>query len=256
MPAPLTLISHALCPYVQRAAIVLAEKGVPFERIDIDLSAKPDWFLAVSPLGKTPVLRVGGTPVFESAAICEYLDETLPPRLHPADALARAQHRGWMAFGSALLDEIGAFYTAPDEAALADRAQRIGARFEQLERRLQAKERNGPWFDGDAFSIVDAVFGPVFRYFDVFDTLADFGWMHDTPAVRAWRARLAARPSVRDAARADYPALLRAFLIARGGALSRRIREADAGVAATPAAARAATTGIAAASRVPSAARA
>ncbi|MCV4777127.1 glutathione S-transferase N-terminal domain-containing protein, partial [Escherichia coli] len=49
--APLVLVSHALCPYVQRAAIVLAEKGVPFERRDIDLANKPSWFLKVSPLG-------------------------------------------------------------------------------------------------------------------------------------------------------------------------------------------------------------
>ena len=54
----LVLVSHALCPYVQRAAIVLAEKGVAFERRDVDLADKPDWFRAVSPLGKTPVLLV------------------------------------------------------------------------------------------------------------------------------------------------------------------------------------------------------
>jgi glutathione S-transferase len=41
----LTLISHPLCPFVQRAAIVLLEKGVSFDKIDVDLAAKPDWFL-------------------------------------------------------------------------------------------------------------------------------------------------------------------------------------------------------------------
>lgn len=69
----LTLISHALCPYVQRAVIALNEKNVPFERIDIDLRKKPTWFLAMSPLGKTPVLTVDNQPIFESAVICEYL---------------------------------------------------------------------------------------------------------------------------------------------------------------------------------------
>ncbi|MGG6499047.1 UNVERIFIED_CONTAM: glutathione S-transferase family protein, partial [Bacteroidetes bacterium 56_B9] len=79
--------SHKLCPYVQRAVIALTEKGVPFERIDIDLDNKPDWFLAVSPLGKTPVLLVGDQPIFESAVILEYLEDTQPKPLHPADAL-------------------------------------------------------------------------------------------------------------------------------------------------------------------------
>ena len=52
MADKLILVSHHLCPYVQRAAISLAEKGVPFERVDIDLANKPGWFKAISPLGK------------------------------------------------------------------------------------------------------------------------------------------------------------------------------------------------------------
>ena len=76
MSAPLKLISHKLCPYVQRAVIALTEKGVAFERIDIDLANKPEWFKAVSPLGKTPVLLVGDTAIFESAVILEYLEDT------------------------------------------------------------------------------------------------------------------------------------------------------------------------------------
>ena len=83
----LTLVSFDLCPYVQRAAIALAEKGVPFERLDVDLSAKPAWFLALSPLGKTPVLSVDGEALFESAVICDYLDETLLPQVDPSTVL-------------------------------------------------------------------------------------------------------------------------------------------------------------------------
>lgn len=75
MAPKLTLISHRLCPYVQRAVIALNEKGVAFERIDIDLASKPDWFLKISPLGKVPVLRVsnesGEVTLFESNVICE-----------------------------------------------------------------------------------------------------------------------------------------------------------------------------------------
>jgi glutathione S-transferase len=90
MAAPLKLISHKLCPYVQRAVIALTEKGASFERVDIDLANKPDWFLGISPLGKTPVLQVGDSAIFESAVILEYLEETQPKPLHPADALHRA----------------------------------------------------------------------------------------------------------------------------------------------------------------------
>jgi glutathione S-transferase len=215
----LTLISHVLCPYVQRAAIVLAEKNVPFTRRGIDLSNKPDWFLKISPLGKTPVLLVGDVAIFESAVICEYLDETAAPRLHPADALARAQHRGWMEFGSQCLNTIAGLYNAPDAAALQIKAQDLRGKFETLEAALHAR----PYFAGAQFSLVDAVFAPVFRYFDVLDTIEDFGVFERTPRMRAWRAALNARASVRSAVAADYPQRLRAFLLARGAELSRRI---------------------------------
>jgi len=217
MKTEFTLVSHALCPYVQRAAIVLAEKGVSFTRRDVDLSAKPDWFLAVSPLARTPVLLVNDTPIFESAVICEYLDDTLAPRLHPADALQRARHRAWMEFGSAVLNGIAAFYNAPADDALHARRDELRRRFATLEDALG----DGPWFDAARFSIVDAVFGPVFRYFDTFERLGDFGFFDATPKLRAWRAGLAARPSVQRAVGADYDARLLAFIAARGSALSR-----------------------------------
>lgn len=220
MTARLTLVSHKLCPYVQRAVIVLSEKGMDFERIDIDLAHKPDWFAKVSPLGRTPVLFVDGQPIFESAVICEYLDETASPRLHPHDALERARHRGWVEFGSALLNAIGAFYTAVTEEALLAKAADVRGKFEQLEPALA----KGPYFAGERFTLVDAAFGPVFRYFDVFEQFEDFEFFARTPRVRAWRAALAARNSVREAVGQDYPALLRTFLLARQSALSNHMR--------------------------------
>src|SRR6476660_9622070 len=170
MTAPLKLISHKLCPYVQRAVIALSEKGVAFERIDIDLASKPDWFLAISPLGKTPVLQVGDVAIFESAVILEYLEETQLKPLHPADPLRRAEHRAWIEFGSAVLNDIAGLYSAKDEAAFAANAEALAAKFA----RLEGSPGPAPWFDGD-FSLVDAAFGPVFRYFDVFDRIGDFG---------------------------------------------------------------------------------
>lgn len=213
------LVSHALCPYVQRAAIVLTEKRVTFERQDIDLGNKPQWFLELSPLGKTPVLVVDGTPIFESAVICDYLDETIAPRLHPEAALERAQHRAWVEFGSALLNAVWAFYAAPDETTLLAKAKDLRNRFEQLEATLGT----GPYFAGESFSIVDAAFGPVFRYFDVFETIGDFSFFTDLPKVTTWRKQLAQRPSVQAAVKDDYAQQLRQFLLDRGTALSLRI---------------------------------
>jgi glutathione S-transferase len=219
MSPEFTLVSHALCPYVQRVAIVLAEKGAAFERREVELGNKPDWFKVISPLGKTPVLLVGQTPIFESAVICEYLDEIMEPRLHPSDALERAQHRAWMEFGSSILNNIAAFYNAPTDNALTTRSAAIRAQFEQLEAVLGP----GPYFVGNRFSMLDAVFGPIFRYFDVFDGIGDFGFFRELDKLLHWRAQLSDRASVKIAVRSDYPALLKAFLLARRSALSGRM---------------------------------
>lgn len=211
----LTLISHPLCPYVQRAAISLAEKAVPFDRVQVDLADKPAWFLDLSPLGKTPVLRVDDRAIFESAVILEYLEETRPHPLHPTDPLRRAEHRAWIEFGSAVLNDIAGLYSAKDPAAFAAKAEALAAKFARLEADLGP----GQWFDGD-FSLVDAVFGPVFRYFDVFDRIGDFEVLAHKPKVAAWRKALAARPSIRRAVGADYEIRLERFLAQRNSHLS------------------------------------
>ena len=136
MSSTLTLVSHHLCPYVQRAAIALAEKGVVFERIYVDLADKPDWFRALSPLGKVPLLKVGEAVIFESAVILEYLEETQPNPLHPSDAIARADHRSWVEFGSAILNDIWGFYSAPDAPALEAKSQALAEKFGWIEARL------------------------------------------------------------------------------------------------------------------------
>jgi glutathione S-transferase len=203
-----TLVSHPLCPYVQRVAIALVEKGAAFDRVYIDLAAKPAWFVAQSPLGKTPLLNVDGCVLFESAAICEYLEDALPHRLHPEAPLDRARHRAWMELGSAVLGDIWQLETAQDAAGI-ERA--AGALHDKLGR-LEAQLGAGPYFAGSRFHLVDAVFAPAFRYFDVFDELADLGVFDALPRVRAWRAALALRPSVREAVPADYTDRLRMFL--------------------------------------------
>ncbi len=220
----LTLISHHLCPYVQRAAIALAEKGVPFERVYIDLADKPDWFRKISPLGKVPLLKVAHedgseTVIFESAVILEYLEETLPNPLHPADPLERARHRGWIEYGSAILNRIARFYSAPGPTALANEARELAAMFA----RVEAELGDGPWFAGARFSLVDAVYGPVLRYFDVIDAIGDFGILAGKPNIAAWRKALAQRPSVRDAVTPDYPERLLAFFEGKQSALTRKL---------------------------------
>ncbi len=218
MAAPLKLISHKLCPYVQRAVIALTEKGVPFERIDIDLANKPDWFLKISPLGKTPVLVVGDKAIFESAVILEYLEETQPNAAAPGRSRSRAPSIAAGSSSARPCSTISRASTPPRTRRPSRRRPRSSNR---NSRGSRARLVAAPWFDGEKFSLVDAVFGPVFRYFDVFDEIGDFGILSGKPKLAQWRKNLAARPSVRGAVSADYPALLRDFIDKRQSWLSQ-----------------------------------
>lgn len=219
------LISNHLCPYTQRAAIQLAEKGIAYERVYIDLSNKPEWFLRLSPLGKVPLLRVGDAAIFETVVICEYIEEVEPSvPLHPVAPLDRAHHRSWAEFASAVIADIFAFYMAPDATAFERKCGDLQARFRWLERHLN----DGPYFAGMRFSLVDAAFAPIFRLFDTFDRIDEFGIFKELHRVPAYRAALAERASVRQAVVSDYAELFRQYLCERGSYLSRLMQQ-DAG---------------------------
>jgi len=231
MSRSLQLVSHHLCPYVQRAVIVAAEKGIELERTTIDLTTKPAWFLAISPTGKVPLLRVTDEHraehvLFESAAISEYLDETSPGALLPKDPIERARHRAWVEFGSGTLSDIAGLYVAPNAETFAAKQRALNARFGQLEANLRRT-----WFAGKAFGLVDAAFGPVFRYLDTFERRAGLHLADGLPKVAAWRASLADRPSVAQAVAPDYPDRLAAFLLARDSHLSWLMRNFGAAAA-------------------------
>lgn len=211
----LRLISHKLCPYVQRAVIVATEKGVPFQRVDIDLVNKPEWFLAISPTGKVPLLEVteddGSIHIlFESAVIAEYLDEISSGRLLPSQPLARARERAWIEYASATLTDIGQFYSAPT-------SDRFKAARQALERRLSSLEGEiaGPWFGGDIFGLVDAAFAPAFRYIEIFERRSGTILVNRTTKLADWSLALAQRPSAIAAVPADYEERLLNFVIAK-----------------------------------------
>ena len=198
---------------------VLVRQSVAINGIDGIALTKLDVLDGLKTLKICVGYKVDGEVLFESAAICDYLDETIAPRLHPADPVRRAQHRAWIEFASQLLNDIGGLYTAPDELTFERRAGDIEAKLARLEATLG--RHDGPYFSGPDFSLVDAAFAPAFRYFDVFERFIDLGVFADKPDLRAWRRVLAERPSVAAAVAPDYPARLEAFLRSRGSHLSR-----------------------------------
>ena len=213
----LELISHKLCPYVHRAAITLREKGVPFERREIDLKNKPDRFLALSPYGKVPLLLADGRALFESGAICEFLDETHPPSLLPADPFARADQRAW-AEGSSELSQ--AQWNLLVAATPADHDKAAGA-FAQIADRIEAAIAAGV-IAPDRFERVHVTLAPSLLRFAIVERglnvrLLDAGrW----PRLDALARTIAARPSVTSTVPDDYAAVLCKRIVDRGSLLA------------------------------------
>jgi glutathione S-transferase len=223
MPKHLRLISHKLCPYVQRAVIVATEKQIPFERIDIDLANKPDWFLENTPTGKVPLLEVteqDGTKriLFESAVIAEYLDDIGEGTLLASHPLDRARERAWVEFGAQALADLYRLYTARDDRAFETERKQVEARLARLD-----DEIAGPWFSGEHFGLVDAAWGPVFRYLDVFDWRLGRPLVERPAKVRAWSDALAKRQSVRSAVADDYPERLIDFVVSKNSYLGEQL---------------------------------
>src|SRR6267154_1525783 len=154
------LVSFKTCPWVQRAAIVLREKKIEFEFRHIESDNRPDWFLAISPHRKVPVLRVDeSVSLFESNAIAEYLDETVAPRLHPEDPVARAVNRAWTDYVPTFASAVTASAYADTEADYNKAAEQIPVPFERVEKALE-KQGSGPFFNGAKYSLVDAAYAP------------------------------------------------------------------------------------------------
>jgi glutathione S-transferase len=215
----LTLISHVLCPYVQRAVIALEELDIPYKRIDIDLNAPPEWFLQLSPLGKVPVLVVNNEVVlFESSVIAEYINDMTKGSMLSGIAIEKARERSWIEFASAALDNIGQAYNAVSEKQFYSVISQLDTKWQQLEK----NGSSGEYFGDDKFSLVDAAYAPVFRYLDLFEQLVNVDFLQHYPRVANWRQSLSKRSSVVNAVQSDYATLLANFIAGRESYLAKK----------------------------------
>jgi glutathione S-transferase len=194
------LYSIAVCPFAQRTRLVLTLKGVPFRLTEIDITKpRPDWFLAINPLGQVPVIRHRGQVLNESSVINEYLEEVFPaPRLFPEDAFRRAQSR-------ILIDQLNqSFVPAMYSLLMNQDPARHGALIEKalaswrwLDGFLMRHNPDGAWF-ADGFGMADLSAAPFFQryclnaYFRGFALPEQAGFAR----VRRWRDACLANPLV------------------------------------------------------------
>lgn len=198
---PLEVISFDTCPYVERIRIVLHEKGLPFAQRFVDLGNKPDWFLKLSPRGKVPVLLVKERALFESTVINEYLEEAFPaPALMPQDPLLRAEARAWIAFNGDVLMPAAArlwFLDTTPEGQQTARTELRGA-LERVETHL-AGRTGGPWFQGEHFGLVDAVFAPLWTRWPATEAMGHGDLLEGLENLKAYQLACLGRASVQEA---------------------------------------------------------
>src|ERR1700741_2831808 len=203
------LVSFKTCPWVQRSAIVLREKNTEFELRHIEPDNRPDWFLAISPHKKVPVLRIDDKiSLFESNAINEFLDETTQPRLHPEDPVERAINRAWTDYVPTFAAEVTAVAYADTEADYLKAKERIPVPFERLETALK-KQGNGPFFNGSKYSLVDASYAPFLQRYFYLDRIRRLGQIEKFPRLKAWADALIGRESTHSFPQAEFEAMYR-----------------------------------------------
>ncbi len=203
-------------------------KNVEFEVAYIDLRDKPDWFLQISPHGKVPVLQVDEQPLFESNAIAEYLDEVVPPRLHPEDALMRARHRAWTDFVPTFASGLSVYYAKSAEE-VETRLPQARQRLDKLTEALDADKQPGAFFGGDELCLVDAAYAPFLQRFLLVEPWLQTRLLDDYPAVLAWAEALLQDPRVQTSVSPNFEAEFVKNLKRRGVYAAALMPEVSAG---------------------------
>jgi glutathione S-transferase len=180
----LTLYDASRCPYCARVRIVLAEKDVEYEPIEIDLTDRPAWIYEKNATGRVPVIEEDGWLLPESAVIIEYLDERYPePPLLARDAADRALARLWIFRHDDFTKPYYALRRGEDGAA---------ARFDAELDKLDVALGRQPWLGSAEYGLADIAYVPwVLRARDLLGVSLD-----RFPAVAAWLERLVERPSI------------------------------------------------------------
>jgi glutathione S-transferase len=180
----LTLYDAARCPYCARVRIVLAEKNIEYEPIEIDLTDRPAWIYEKNATGRVPVIEEDGWLLPESAVIMEFLEQRYPePPLFTADAADRALARLWIFRHDDFTKPYYALRRGEDDAA---------ERFDVELAKLNVALTQHPWLGGSEYGLADIAYVPwVLRARDMLGVS-----LERFPAVPTWLDRLVERPSI------------------------------------------------------------
>ena len=153
----LELISFKLCPFTQRAVILLNLQKLNFKTTYINPMDPPDWFKEISPTGQVPLLKADDKIIFESSVIGEFVNDIGVLDLHPKDAIVKANNRSWIAFSSSLFDDLFGLVIGDEDKFNASKT----ALFTKLSK-IESAKGDDKFFNGDDFTMIDAAIAPFF----------------------------------------------------------------------------------------------
>ena len=200
-----TLLGLRISVYTRIARLALAEKKVDYELEEVDIFAAegpPEDYLAIHPFGRIPCLLYGDFCLYETNAICRYIDEGFAgPELQPA----RPEPRARMTQIVSVLDHYGyrpmvwdvyvQRVAIPADGGLSDEASISAAlpRIEILLRQLDGWLGSGEFLVGDSITLADLHAYPMLRYF--IETAEGAAMLASFPRLSGWMSRMQSRPS-------------------------------------------------------------
>lgn len=180
------LVSFPICPFVQRAALLMERAGIPYEVEFIDLAAKPDWFLKLSPLGKVPIMVVDDTVLFESNVLLEFVNDLAGTDLHPKEPLKKANHKALMEFAGVMGMAQFLMTMAPDEKSFQKRKTDLLQKMSYVESQLS----NAPYFEGNTLHLIDFAFQPMLERLGIVKKYYMPEILDNFPKMEAWGVAL------------------------------------------------------------------
>lgn len=183
----LKVISFNICPFVQRVTALLELKEIPYEVEYIRLNDKPDWFKEVSPNGQVPVLITeSGTPLFESDAIVEYLEEKHPTMYPGMTAEQKAINRAWSYLATKHYLVQCSAQRSPSRETLMQREAKLSQAFTRMENALTQT----PFFHSDSVGMVDIAWLPLLHRAKIMEECSGYNFLTPYPKLKQWQTIL------------------------------------------------------------------
>lgn len=209
MTEKIKLITAKLSPYGHRVEAALIEKNIPYEKEEIDLANRPNWFVEKSPLGKVPLLFVEDKVLFESIVICEFLEEfSTGNPLHSNDIFTKNWHRAWIEFSNGIAASVlGMVFSQNQEQFDIKKTETI-TKLALLDKNI----KNTSSFDGEKFLLIDICLASALKPLTLIDSKFNLGILENFPNSLTYIESIIRRESFVRALPSNYEELFSSFL--------------------------------------------